>query len=430
MTGFPERVGIMTRNRDIVVWALVAIIAMPCLGYATDKGRLLGKVLDPEGQPVEGVTVIATCDEVSRFHEEDVTDEKGIFKIDFDYLGVVYTLRFQKEGYYPLESEQDWDLEGTAREEFTLYPGEDEVMEAPIASANNMAVYSFNKGVEAFNAKDYVAAETEFLAALEHDPELHHAWGALSKVFLNQKRFEDAVEAAEKAIEMGASDESIWRTRWEGYHNLGDEEKAIEALKDLEDAGVRAEEAKRIHNEGAQLANSGDHEAAYAKFAEALEVDPNLDVALLGLATAAAETGRNQEAADAARAILNTDPENEAALRIRYNAALAIGDDDLIVDALSGLAAVEPEVAHNGLLKFAFDAYDANDMEAAINRFRRVLEVDPGDAKCHYYLGLIYVNRGENQKAIPHLQEFVAMAPGDPDAATAQDLLSYLSQGS
>lgn len=420
----------MGRHTYAVVWSLVAIFALPAVSLAADKGRLVGKVLDPEGRPVEAVTVTATCTEVSRFHEEDVTDEKGVFKIDFDYLGVVYTLRFQKDGYYPLESKQDWNLEGTAREEFTLHPGQDEVLDVPVASANNMAVATFNQGVEAFNDKDYETAEARFLAALEHDPGLHHAWGALSKVYLHQERFEQAVEASEKAIETGATDESTWRARWEGYHNLGDEEMALQALKDLEDAGLRAEEAKRIHNEGAQLANSGDHETAYRKFEEALEVNPNLDVALLGLATAAAETGRNQQAADAAEAVLATDPENEAALRIRFNAALAIGDEELIVDALSGLAAVEPEVAHNGLLKLAFDAYDGDDMEAAIDRFRRVLEVDPSDARCHYYLGLIHVNRGENQRAMSHLRKFVAIAPDDPEAATAQDLLSYLSHGS
>ncbi len=420
----------MARHDHTVVWSLVAILLIPGVPIAADKGRLVGKVLDPEGRPVDGVTVTATCDEVPRFHEEDVTDDRGVFKIGFDYLGVVYTLRFQKDGYYPLESEQDWNLEGTAREEFTLHPGQDEVLDVPVASASNMAVSAFNQGVAAFNDRDYESAEARFRTALEHDPELHHAWGALAKVYLHQDRFEEAVAASEKAIELGATDESIWRARWQGYHSLGDEENAILALKDLEDAGLRAEEAKRIHNEGAQLANSGDHEAAYRRFQEALEVDPNLGVALLGLATAATETGRSREAADAAAAILATDPENEAALRIRYNAALALGDEELLVEALSGLATVEPETAHNGLLKLAFDAYDADDMEAAIDRFRRVLEVEPGDARCHYYLGLIHVNRGENPRAIAHLREFVAMAPDDPEAATARDLLSYLSQGS
>lgn len=419
----------MQLKKTSVIWFLVLGLLAPGLADAAGKrGRLLGKVLDPEGNPIQGVIVVATCDEVSRFQEEDTSDKKGVFKLDFPYLRVVYTLRFEKEGFYPLESQQDWDLEGTAREEFTMFPGEATVADAPIASASNLAIYNFNQGVVAFNSQDYATAEAEFKEALQEDSELSQAWGALAQIYLKQDRYRDSVEAAEKAIELGGSDESIWRTRWEAYRSLGDEEKTAQALLDLEDAGIRAEEAKRIHNEAVQLENGGDHEAAFLKFQDALKLDPNLLPALLGSATAAMETGRNEKAIQAATSILNSDPSHEAALRIRYNAAFNLEDEDLIIDALVGLATIEPDVAKNGLLKLAFDAYDADDMANAVTRFEKVLLVDPNNVKCHYYLGLIHVNEGAADKAKVHLQKFVQLAPDDPDAATAGDLLAYLNQ--
>lgn len=420
----------MQFKNHTLVWLLVCVLALPGLADAAGKkGRMIGKVLDPEGNPIEGVKVVSTCAEVSRFEDEDVTDKKGVFKLDFPYLRMIYTLRFEKEGFYPLESQQDWDLEGTAREEFTLFPGEATVADLPVASASNMAIYNFNQGVEAFNAKDYATAEAEFKEALQEDPKLNQAWGALSQIFLRQDRFQDSVDAAEKAIELGASDESVWRTRWEAYRALGDEEKTNQALLDLEDAGLRAEEAKRIHNEAVRLEKAGDHQGAFLKFQEALKLDPNLLPALLGLATAGIEIGEYQEAADAAKSILNTDSAHEAALRIRYNAAFNLQDEQLLLDALAGLAAIEPEVAKNGLLKLAFDAYDAGEMPKAVTRFERVLVVDPSNVKCHYYLALIHVNEGATEKAEFHLREFVKLAPDDPDAQTATDLLEYITQG-
>ncbi len=411
------------------MWILIAVLTTAGVADATDRGRIVGTVVDPDGQPIEGVLVTATCDEVSRFEESDTTNRKGVFKIDFDYLGVVYTLRFEKDGYFPLESKQDWDLEGTARQEFVLQPGEPKVVDVPVASASNQAVTSFNQGVAAFNADDFETAEARFREALEHDSELHQAWSGLSQIYLQQERFEDAVTAAEQAIELGATDESVWRIRWEAYRALGDEEKTKQALLDLENAEIRAEEAKRIHNEGVHLADSGDHQAAFAKFTEALELDPNLLPALLGAATSGLEIGKNSEAIDAARRILNADPSDEAAIRIQYNAALGLGDADKIVDALVDLAKVEPETARDGLLTLAFEAYDASDMDTAVTRFEKVLQVDPSAANCHYYLGLIHMNNGATDKAKAHLQQFVIMAPEHPEAATAQQLLDYINQG-
>ena len=109
-----------------IAWLLVLILTVPMLAMAVKKGRLIGRVVDPDGNPIPDVTVTATCEELPRFREVDTTNKKGVFKFDFEELYVVYRLRFDKDGYHSLESEQTWDLEGTARDEFTMYPGEAE----------------------------------------------------------------------------------------------------------------------------------------------------------------------------------------------------------------------------------------------------------------------------------------------------------------
>ncbi len=159
------------------------------------------------------------------------------------------------------------------------------------------------------------------------------------------------------------------------------------------------------------MVKANNQEAAFAKFQEALNLNPSLRPSLVGLATAALKLGKNAEAATAAETILKLDPRNEQALRLRYNACLALNDPDRLFDALTGLAAVEPTVAKNGMLKLAFDAYDGNDKAKVKARFMKVLEVDPNQPQAHYYLALVLVGDGNTAEAKAHLEKFVALAP-------------------
>jgi tetratricopeptide (TPR) repeat protein len=416
-----------TQTRVLVAF-LALFLAAAGPASAIRQGRLIGKVVDPEGSPIEGVTVTATSDQVSGFNEVEVTDAKGVFKIDFDEIDVVYKYRFEKAGYQTLLSEQTWQKVGTERYEFVLQPAEvAPVGDLAATTTSGQAVLAFNSGRAELEAGNWGAAAAKFEEALEHDPELRQAWAALGVARLEQARYQESAAAAEKAIELGATDELVLRTRWEAYRQLGDEAKTAAAQADLERVGRLAEEAKRIHNEGVALARAGDHEAAFAKFDEAARLDPNLRAAQLGVATSGLEIGRSGEALAAAQAMLEADPADEEAIRIRFNVSLQLGDEDRIAEALTDLAPYEPEVARNGLWTLALNAYNVSDMERAKERLARYLAIDPTQPHANYYLGLIYLGEEDNEQAIRYLKRFVELAPDDPEAANATEILAYLS---
>jgi tetratricopeptide (TPR) repeat protein len=420
----------LTKQRAIV-WFLVVIVTIPGLVFAKREGRLIGRVVDPEGQPIEGANVTVTSKDVPGFNVVEVTDKKGIFKVDFEVVEVAYDYRFEKAGYQTVITSQQWNLVGTERIDFTMPLGETPIAEGVVpASTSQPAVQAYNDGVAAFEAKNYAAAQAKFEEAAEHAPELRQTWAALSVVHLEQGHFQQATESAERAMALGSTDEAVFRARWEAYRQLGDEAKTAEALEDLERTGRLTEEAKRVYNEGVALLKADDDEGAFARFQEAVTIDPNLEVALLAVATSGLKIGRNAESVAAAETILANDPQNEEAIRVRYNAALALGDEDMIVDALLDLAPVEFATARDGLWVLALAAYDADDLERARQRFEKVLEVDPNSARAHYFLGLILVSEGANAEARDHLARFLELAPEDPDAATASDLVGYLGGGS
>lgn len=419
----------MHRTQRAIVWFLILVVTVPGLVLAAYTGRLIGRVVDPEGNPVEGVLVTVTSPDVKGFNVVKTSDRKGTFVVDFDKVEVTYHYTFEKAGYQTVETNQHWNLVGKARHDFVIYPGEAPTAEGlPPTVSSDPVVQAYLAGVAAYKARDLETARTEFEKVVRQEPELRQAWAALSVVQLEQGSHREAVESAEKALALGATDETVLRTRWEAYRQLGDEAKTAQALEDLQRFGRVTEEARRVYNEGVALVKAGDHEGAFARFEEALKVDPNLEEALVGVATEGLHVERYRESLTAAEALLKGDPHNDQALRVRYNAALGLGEPELIVDALVALAAVEPTVARDGLLKLAYDAYDANDMAGAKGLFQKVLQVDPDQPQSHYVLALIEVNDGAKEEAIRHLERFVELAPNDPEADTARNLIEYLKK--
>ena len=417
----------MPTSRRATAWLLTLILIVPGLAFAAQKGRLIGKVVDPNGNPIPGVAVTVTSPQVPKFKEVLTTDKKGIFLVDLTTIDVTYQYRFEKVGYQTLDTTQEWHLEGTERHEWTLSPGvAPTVGDAPPVTTSEPTVLAFNAGVAALRAKDYPTAEAKFKEAVGQDPNLVRGWIALSAVQLQTGHNLEAAAAAEKAIALGSQDVVVLTSRWQAYRNLKDDAKAAAALKDLEKVGRRAEEAKKFHNEAVALVKAGDNAGAFAKFQEALNIDPTLQASQLGLATAAFKLGRNAEAATAAETVLKADPKNQAAIRVRYNACLGLGDKERLVDALMSLSAVEPAIAANGLLKLAFEAYDANDKVKTKERFLKVLVVDPNQPLAHYYLALAYVNEGDNGEARSHLERFLVLAPNSPEANTAREMLKQI----
>jgi Tfp pilus assembly protein PilF len=417
----------MMRQHRNVALCLGLLLAGPALASAYREARLVGKVVDPEGDPIPGVTVTVTSPSIPEFNEVEVTNDKGVFKVDFDQISVVYEYLFEKLGYQTTKTQMTVSFEGTKRHEFTISPAETGAVDArPPASTSTPAIVAFNDGVRAFEAEDYEAARAKLEEALGHDPNMRLAWELLTRTLIEQEDYAEAAEAADKAVALGSTDASVLRSRWEAYRQLGDEAKTAEAEKELERIGRLAEEAKGVYNAGVALTRQGDDEGAFARFQEALELDPNLQVARGALAATALRLGHPKEAAAAAEKVLEESPEDEQALGIRYNAYLKLNDEEKVADSLVGLAAVDPAMAADGLFKLATLAFDSDKTVRAKDRLGKVLAIDPNHPRAHYLLGLIQMREGATEESKANLERFLQLAPNDPDAETAQKLLQHM----
>ncbi|OQC42230.1 MAG: Tetratricopeptide repeat protein [Acidobacteria bacterium ADurb.Bin051] len=201
----------------------------------------------------------------------------------------------------------------------------------------------------------------------------------------------------------------------------GAEEIALS--KERQEAKIRATER---FNEGAALYNAKDLDGALAKFEEAVAEDPELAPAHSVIARI--HHGRQQWAAAAAAAerAAELKPDDAVAQLIRFDAWSRVGDQEKVLAALEGLKKADPANAAKVIYQRGEELFNTNDTPAALALFQEAVEIDPNNARAFYRLGLCYVNMNKTADAKTALERFIALAPDDPEAGTAREMLSYL----
>lgn len=208
---------------------------------------------------------------------------------------------------------------------------------------------------------------------------------------------------------------------------LAKDEPAPAAAKELSGN----DKAILAYNDGVTALRGGDLAGAVPKLEQATSLDPNLAEAHAALAEVYLEMKRNGEALAAADRYLALRPGDARGLRARYDALKAAGDEEKAREALEALGAVggDAETAVRFFNEGA-ELARAGKLDEAASFFQKVVEIAPDDAKfakAHYVLGLNLVkDESKKAEARQHLESFLRLAPNDPDAKTAQEMLEYL----
>jgi tetratricopeptide (TPR) repeat protein len=135
--------------------------------------------------------------------------------------------------------------------------------------------------------------------------------------------------------------------------------------------------------------------SSVALWTRALELDPSSDVALYNLASALAEAGRRDEASARYDEVLRLVPDHAGARRNR----------DLL-----RAAAAEDEA--NRLAQ-------AGGLDAAIERYRRAVALDPARTHSQAALGMALVQTGRASDAVPYLREAIRLGAPEPAVPNA-----------
>ncbi len=419
-----------TRTRTALLALLLLVPATAAL--ALGQGRLQAQVVDQDGKPLAGVQVAISNDEIA-YKNELTTDKRGRFSLLVIDATRMYVFRFSKEGYQTVEKQVKLDPGGVKRETYTLPPagvggGGAAASSAPaVVEGHNKAINAYNAGVGALQADDRATAEQKFREAIEIDPEMSQPYAVLGGLYLDDEKYDEAIAMADKLLELDPQSAKALITLYDAYHAKGDKEKARAALDQLGSiAGGGNDAAIRIYNEGADAAKSGDLTTALALFEKAVQVDPELAPGWAAAARLYLAKEQYQQAVDAAEKALAADPGMVDIQRVRYEGYRQLGQDEKAKQVFDEISAADPEGLAQTLYEQGRELFNDGHTDQARDAFEQAVQAKPDHARAHYMLGLCYANLGNNAKAKEHLQKFLQLAPEDPEAATAKQMLDYM----
>ncbi len=310
---------------------------------------------------------------------------------------------------------------------------------AVLSGAVSPVEATFQKAVSALASQDYEAAERGFHSVLKVQPANVGALGNLGVVYSRTHRYSEAIEVYRRALRVAPGDKALETNLGLAYVKqeqyalaqpvftklavdpnnrqaqellatcdlaLGQLDAALSLLKPLavsdpNDAGI-------LYLLGVTYVKLKQAEAAHQAFGEMMEaVNPAQANFLMGKASY--ETGRFEEAADSFRKALQADPRLDGVHRELGKTLISLRDNAGAEQELRHADQRDPEALYflGGLLA-------QSRPEEALPVLLRAREASPDAWGPLYYLGRIYLDRGDVKHALSCLQRAAKLKTDEP----------------
>jgi tetratricopeptide (TPR) repeat protein len=288
------------------------------------------------------------------------------------------------------------------------------------------AADAYKEGVEALNADDLDTAVARLQEVIDFAPDVAEPHAFLAQALFEQGEHAAAAAEAERALELEPTQARALYVRYEAYHALGDHQQAAAALEALRGSDQSEASAKRIFNEGVGAYSAGDLDTAASRFLVATELDPGLPEPLLALGEIYRVKGQYDQSLAMTDRVLELLPGDSRGLRLKFSVLLGTQRSEDLRATLDELVLADPDWASSRLPEIAQGAFNDDLMTAARVLYEKIVEIDPGNAKAHYTLGLCYFNLGDTGRAREAMTRFLELAPDHPDAEAARSMVQYM----
>lgn len=212
--------------------------------------------------------------------------------------------------------------------------------------------------------------------------------------------------------------------------------KKIQAV-DLNVPSIQGEESLALFNEGNRLFELGKYAEAAAKFEEFLEKNPALFQINLNLGNCYKQIGEYEKAVDSYTTILDKVKEEKGSYEGDESAARAFasigetyvkkGDLEKANEALQQAIGLFPEdealVFNVGEIFFS-----QKEIDKAIEYYQKAIGINEKWGPPHRQLGYAYLNKGDYRAAIESFKKFVEVDPDDPRAPEIGALIPKLEE--
>src|SRR5262249_2946367 len=154
---------------------------------------------------VEGAKVTLTRGGTA-YKLEKVSDKKGQVMLLVLDATQEYQLHIEKAGYGPYDGPVKPKVADTLRASYTLPALRPQTPEAKELSGADQAILAYNEGVTALRSGNVAAALPSLEKAAALNPKLPEAQVALAEAYLDQKRYGDALAAADRFLALRPAD--------------------------------------------------------------------------------------------------------------------------------------------------------------------------------------------------------------------------------
>ncbi|GEM_PF-3381772 len=320
----------------------------------------------------------------------------------------------------------------------------------------------YNRGVILSRIDREAEAVEDFRKALELDPNNVYAMNNLAEIHADHGRFEAALDQVNRALDIFPGYSNGYLNRGVIFHKMGKKALArenIDRALELDDRNAMAYIYRaRLHRAQGRLNHAvydlnravsaepyepqawaergAVHlardriERALSDFDRAVELAPGVMDYRLNRGVARLRAGDFESAREDFDTAHRLRPEHPEPLLKR--AALALLEDrprEALRDLDRAVAVTKNDPAVLIKRGVAYQALDR--LEEAEKDLRRAVELSPGSAEAHKRLGFLYRQKGEKERAIRHLETFLALENGDDPKgrAEAEKALETLRRG-
>jgi tetratricopeptide (TPR) repeat protein len=271
-------------HKKILSAGLIAIlVAVSGLALAGAQARIVGKVTDGGGKPLEGVTVTVTTKALGNFKVVLTTDKDGSWGTILNDSTISYDYAFEKEGFIPTRQSKKIPIATTGELNVQLLTQEQAIQKGIVKEVVDPYTTAFNTAVEHFQKGELDLALESAHKAIELGPQKVGAYDMAAKVATAKKDWDHVIEFGEKALALEPDNSGLFGLLMEAYKAKGDKVKAAEYEKKF--VAANPDKPEILYNQAVDLYNKGNFKDAEPILRKILEGAPEYSNAhfLLGM---------------------------------------------------------------------------------------------------------------------------------------------------
>jgi len=262
----------MNQKRILSAGLIAIFFAVSGIVLAGAQARIVGKVTDGTGAPIEGATVTVTTPSLGNFKVVLTTDKDGKWGTILNDSTFSYDYLIEKKGFIAVKQNKKVPIATTGELDVQLLTQDQAVQKGVVKEVVDPYTAAFNGAVDKFQAGELDAALELAHKAIELGPQKAGAYDMAAKVATAKKDWDHVIEFGEKALALEADNTSLYGPLMEAWKAKGDKAKAAEYEKKF--VAANPDKPEILYNQAVDLYNKGDFKGAEPVLRKVIEGAP------------------------------------------------------------------------------------------------------------------------------------------------------------